>query len=320
MIVQTIIRQLLFCSIALPILAGPTISILTTDGRMIEGEVSNRKVTVRTAGQVRDLQLDRILSIHTATPPTPTENEQIAKSIQSLQGIDRKEQDLAVETISNIGFVAMTSLLKAYKDTDQHEPKPLYRLFDRLIPTGADSLDRSLSVIRIVGGEVLRGNIVDAKFQMAGGNIGIEQVRRLAVRQKLVTKKYDVHSLRHSTQIEYLDSGVMLTSGSTVAAKSRGVVRLSWDVDGWASDADGIKVPGPNYKTNLVDGFPFGGLVGRVGVTGDVWMAGVDLKKKTLPFGRLYFAVNDNKHWQNNIGGFQMELNVTDAYDIGAPQ
>ena len=116
MIVQTILRQLLFCCLSLPILAGPTISILTTDGRMIEGEVSNRKITVRTAGQVRDLPLERILSIHTATAPTAMENEQVAKSIQSLQGTDRKEQDLAVETISNIGFVAMTPLLKAYKE------------------------------------------------------------------------------------------------------------------------------------------------------------------------------------------------------------
>ena len=37
-------------------------------------------------------------------------------------------------------------------------------------------------------------------------------------------------------------------------------------MDSWASDADGLKKPGsPAYNTNLVDGHPFGALVGRVG-------------------------------------------------------
>jgi hypothetical protein len=40
-----------------------------------------------------------------------------------------------------------------------------------------------------------------------------------------------------------------------VNVNAKGFVRLSFDMDGWASDANGL-VPGPNYKTNLVDGFP----------------------------------------------------------------
>ena len=98
------------------------------------------------------------------------------------------------------------------------------------------------------------------------------------------------------------------------------VMRLSFDIDGWASDADGIKVPGPNYKTNLVDGYPFGSLVGKVGPAGARWLAGRRCRKTGLSAGRLYFAVNDNGHWQNNIGSFQVRLHVTDAYDLGDPQ
>jgi hypothetical protein len=36
--------------------------------------------------------------------------------------------------------------------------------------------------------------------------------------------------------------------------------------------------------------------------------------------GRLYLAINDNSHWQNNIGSFRVKLRVTDAYDVGDPQ
>ena len=315
------LRSILLCSLALPIWGASTVSILTTDNRMMDGQVSSKKISVRVDGQVRDLPWERILSIHNATAASAMETEHINKSIQALQGSDRKEHDLAVEVLSNMGMIVMAPLLKAYKDTDQHEPKPLYRLFDRIMPTGADSMDRTLSVIRLVGGEVLRGSLVDARIQLAAGAVDTVQIRRLAVQQKMVTKHFDIHSLRHSTQIEYLDSGVMLSSGSTVTSKALGVVRLSWETDSWASDADGIKVPGaPSYKTNLVDGFPFGAMVGRVGAGGDIWLAGANLSKTNLPFGRLYFAVNDNKHWQNNIGGFRVELHVTNGYDLGDPQ
>ena len=79
-----------------------------------------------------------------------------------------------------------------------------------------------------------------------------------------MVRNVELHSLRHSTQIEYLDAALMVTAGSNVKVTAKGFVRLSFDIDGWASDANGIKVPGPNYKTNLVDGFPFGAIVGRV--------------------------------------------------------
>ena len=69
-----------------------------------------------------------------------------------------------------------------------------------------------------------------------------------------------------------------------------------------------------------MDGQPFGALVGRVGAAGDVFFVG---KKATLtgkPAGRLRLAVNDNAHWQNNIGTFYAAMTATDAYDLGDAQ
>src|SRR6185295_8936462 len=118
--------------------------------------------------------------------------------------------------------------------------------------------------------------------------------------------------------IEYLDTALIVTAGSNVKINGKGFVRLSFDIDGWASDANGLKVPGPNYKTNLVDGFPFGAVVGRVNADGAVILIGADFSRGGLPPGRLYFAVNDNPHWQNNIGAFRISLQATDAYDVGS--
>jgi hypothetical protein len=49
-------------------------------------------------------------------------------------------------------------------------------------------------------------------------------------------------------------------------------------------------------------------------------MAGKHVEKTADTEGRLYLAINDNPHWQNNIGGYQVKLRVTNAYDLGDPQ
>ena len=140
------------------------------------------------------------------------------------------------------------------------------------------------------------------------------------MRQAKIEKSFDLHALRHCTQIEFLDTGVVIGPKSRVEATAAGYVRLSFAIDGWASDPDGLKVPGPNYKTNLVDGFPFGAVVGKVGVAGPRFLVGRHLDKTGLGEGHLYLAVNDNPHWQNNIGSFRVTLRVSDAYDVGDPQ
>jgi hypothetical protein len=175
-------------------------------------------------------------------------------------------------------------------------------------------------LIRLASGELVRGKVEPFAIEVDGQKTEWSTVRRIAVRRKAVTRDFELHSLRHSTQIEYLDSGIVLTPASAVSSKAKGFVRLSWDVDGWASDGNGLKVPGPKYTTHLVDGHPFGAIVGRVSSKGEVIIVGVNFSRKGLPAGRLHLAVNDNRHWQNNVGAFRVSLQAADAYDVGAPQ
>ncbi|MBM3793062.1 MAG: hypothetical protein FJW31_03135 [Acidobacteria bacterium] len=295
--------------------AADTVQIRTTDGRVVEADAKVRAVKV--GG--REILLVRIASIHSATPASDAEKARIDADLAAVQGADRRARDLAVEELTAIGLPVMAPLLKVYKDTDQHEPRPLYRLFERIIPSNADGFDRSQSLIRLTSGQVLRGAL-PASGEIGG--VAWTQMRALAVRQKRVSRAaMQAHSLRHSTQIEYLDTGVSLTASSRVEIGARGFARLSWDADGWASDPNGLTKPGsPAYKSNLWDGQPFGVLVGRMGAGGDVFFVGKQLSKAGLAAGRLMLAVNDNRHWQNNLGTYTATLTATDAYDWGAAQ
>jgi hypothetical protein len=205
------------------------------------------------------------------------------------------------------------------KDTDQHEPRPLYRLFARLVPPGLDQAKRDAALLRLANGEALRADIKPFAITLNGKSLDSAAIRRLAVEQRSVTREAVLDALQHSTQIEYLDTGIELSTASEVAVAASGFVRLAWNQDGWASDADGLKVPGPNYKTNLVDGHPFGAIVGRIGA-GEVLRIGANYKAKSASAGRFRLAVNDNRHWQNNVGAFRVRITATNAYDLGDPQ
>jgi len=295
--------------------------IRTVDGTAVEGQSQLRSVKVGT-----ELRLTQVLSIHSAAPPSPFEAGRITADLAAIQGTDRKARDLAVEELTAIGIPAMTPLLETLKDTDQHEPRPLYRLFERLMPSYADGFDRTLSVVRLQNGEAVRGNLPDGTLELRAADGGKSElpwskIRTLAVRQKTVRRAMQVNSLRHCTQIEYLDTGVVLTSASNVDITARGFVRLSWNQDGWATDANGLTKPGSDaYKTNLVDGHPFGALVGRIGAGGEVFFVGKKAVKKGLAAGRLDLAVNDNAHWQNNLGTYSVVMTASEAYDVGDAQ
>ena len=301
-----------------------TVLVLTTDGKVMEGLTKQALITVGT----RKIPLASVLSIHNGAPATAGEKTRIEAGLgaiqayknETIQSKERQARDAAVEELTGMGLPVMTPLLQAFQDTDQHEPRPLYRLFERLLPSQADQLDRAASLVRLANGELLRG--VVAAFTLEVGEQKLEwgSIRRMAVRRKSVSRQTEVHSLKHSTQIEYLDTGVVLSASSLVTAATKGFVRLSWDTDGWATGADGLKVPGPNYKTNLVDGHPFGALVGKVKAGGVPFFVGTAYSGKGLGAGRLHLGVNDNRHWQNNVGAFTVTLAATDAYDTGAAQ
>lgn len=317
-----ILALLVFAAANAP--AAETVHLFTKEGKTIEGAASLSSINV--GG--RRIPLSAILSLHNGDAASAAEQQRIDSGLAAIQALKnepiqsdiRKSSDAAVEELSAIGLPVVTPLLKALKDTDQHEPRPLYRLFERVIPSESDQLDRTASLVRLANGEYLRGKVEPFTVEVGGQKVEWAGLRRLAVRRKSIARNTELHSLRHSTQIEYLDTGIVLSASSMVTASAKGFVRLSWDVDGWASDANGLKVPGPNYKTNLVDGHPFGAVVARVGAKGEVLATGVSFSRKGLPTGRLQFAVNDNRHWQNNVGSFRLMLNVTDAYDVGAAQ
>ena len=300
--------------------------IRTVDGTQVEGQTQLSSLKVESEGKTAELRLARILSIHNAAPASDFEAGRIALGLAAIQATDRKASDQAVEELTAIGLPALTPLLKTLKDTDQHEPRPLYRLFERLIPSYADGFDRTLSLVRLPNGDAIRAKLPEGTVELRradGGKAALpwSKIRSLAVRQKLVRRSTPVHSLRHCTQIEYLDTGVLLTAASKVDSSTRGFVRLSWDVDSWASDANGLTKPGsPAYKSHLVDGHPFGALVGRVGANGEVFFLGKKASKAGLPAGRLGLAINDNRHWQNNVGSFFVSLAASDAYDLGDAQ
>jgi hypothetical protein len=226
------------------LLASERVLIRTVDGSAVEGDTTLSKIG-------NAIRLDRVLSIHNAAPASGAEKSRIEAGIAAIQAADRKARDLAVEELTSIGLPVMTPLLQIYKDTDQHEPRPLYRLFERIVPSYADGFDRTLSLVRLKGGETMRVALPAAgavEVKAVDGKVtklDWSAIRTIAVRQKLVSRvSVQTHSLRHSTQIEYLDTGVILTAASKLESGARGFVRLSWDTDGWASDANGLTVWG----------------------------------------------------------------------------
>ncbi len=304
----------LFAGLALP---AATVSILTTDGKTVEGETSRGKITLETGGVRREIPLSKLLSLHSGAPLSERERGMVETGIPAVLGADRAKSDLGVEQISAIGPAAITPLLQVYKDTDQHEPNPLYRLFTRIIPPSADGFDRALALVRLTDGTALRGNAAAGDWVVNGTTVPSASVRRVAVKQKLVRRNMEVHSLRHSNQIEFLDTGVVLTQGSAMESAATGFARLSWHADDWACDPDGLKKPAGNYKTHLVNGHPFGALVGRLGAAGEMFFVGKSYRKSGGGAGKLQLAVNDNRHWQNNLGSYRVVMSATDAYDVG---
>ncbi len=303
---------------------GRMLRLLLRDGKVLEGRLSAGGFRVNGVSS-RSVDGQVLLSINLGDDASPREAERITADLAAVHGSDRAARDAAVAELTDIGLPALTPVLNAYKDRDLREPDALYRLFGRLMPGYADVADRSLDLIRLKNGDAVRGQVgaESLAIQPSGGSevkIPLSTIRSLAVRQARIEKSFELHSLRHCTQIEFLDTGVVVGPNSRVEVTAAGFVRLSFGIDGWASDPDGLKVPGPNYKTNLVDGFPFGAVVGKVGVTGSRFFVGRQLDKTGLGEGRLYLAVNDNGHWQNNIGSFRVKLRVSDAYDVSDPQ
>jgi len=143
---------ILLATAAASTFAADMVLIRKVDGSWIEGKTETRNIEFGS----RRIPLSQLLSFHAATAPSAAEKSRIQSGLAAIQGADRAARDLAVEELSAIGIPVLTPLLDSYKDTDQHEPRPLYRLFERVIPSAADGFDRSQSLVRLRGGEMLR--------------------------------------------------------------------------------------------------------------------------------------------------------------------
>jgi hypothetical protein len=302
-------KLLTFLMVATLLPAAQNVLVLTTDGQWIEGATS--------ASKAGSLALGKVLSMHNGAAATAKETETITAGLETILGKDRKARDLAVETLTHIGLPVLTPFLAKIRDTDQHEPKPFYNLFDRLMPSIADQPDRTLSLIRMDGSAPTRGAWPQGEITVGGQKLSWSNIRMLAVQRKSITRTMDVHSLRHSTQIEYLDTGLYASAASRWTIAAKGFSRLSWHQDDWATGPNGLTKPAGNYKTNLVDGHPFGALVGRIGPAGAVRFIGASSAQAVNGAGRLHLAINDNAHWQNNLGSYLVTVTLTQAYDLG---
>lgn len=306
--------------------SGPTVQVLLQDGRTVEGTPRQSSIEFEVGGVVRKVALKDVLSWHSAAPATADEVGRITAGLADVIKPDLTERQAAAESLVSIGLPVLTPLLDSYKDTDIREPAVHYRIFSRLIAGYADELDRSLDALRLKNGSTLRGKLKTASLSLRPTNsretqeLSSGSLRRLAVLQQQVSRDCEVHTLRHCTYIDWLDTGIAVTAASSIRETAQGYARLSFGIDGWSSDPDGLKKPGPRYRTNLVDGFPFGALIARIGVRGKRFLAGKASETAATESGRLYFAVNDNPHWQNNIGSYRMRLTVTHAYDLGDAQ
>jgi hypothetical protein len=301
---------------------GPQVWILKRDGQVIEGRAAFKSLVVNVDGKSEKVNLDRLLSVSMAAPATPEEARRIAADLALVSGKDFKACEAASERLSDLGLPALTPVLKSYEDRDGHLPDPLYRLFARIIPGYADRMDRSLDLVRLQGGDAVRGKLGPATLTLEGASGPISlptaDIRRLAVKQTAIDVVFDLQAMRDCTYVSWLDTGIKVGPASQVRSDAGGLVRLSYDEDGWACDPDGIADPLPG-KRRLQEGFRWGAILGRVGTSGDRWLVGKHIDKTAPAAGRLYYVINDNEHWQNNIGSYRVRLHVTDAYDLNDP-
>jgi hypothetical protein len=303
---------------------GATVLVLTKEGRSIEGTTGAEALVLNVAGKEQRVRLRDLRSFHSGDPAVPGEAERITAGLAAVAGTDFKASEAAAAELSDIGLPVLTPLLRAYKDTDAREPNPLYRLFARIVPGFGDGPDRAQDLARLASGDALRGKLAPTAIRVltASGTeetIPSNSIRRLAVRQASLDRVFELQALRHCTYVSFLDTGVCVTPETRIQADSAGYVRLSFDEDGWASDPDGIKDPLPG-KRRLQEGFRWGAVLGRVGPRGERWLAGRHVEKTNPGTGRLYFVVNDNEHWQNNIGSYRVHLRATNVYDVGEAQ
>lgn len=307
-----------------PAAEPPFAHVLTRAGAVVQGRLEAKELTFVVDGAPRTVAPRDVLSLHLGAPASDAENQRITAALAQLGDKDVAVARRAGDELVDIGLPVLTPLLKAFADTDAHEPDARYRLFARLVPGRADGPDRTLDLLRTSDGRVQRGRWQASDLALvdeAGKRVAVAaaDVRRLAVRQAKVVHTFELQALHDCTYVGWLDTGVLLGAQSRLVADAEGFVRLSFDEDGWASDPDGIKDPLPG-KRKLQEGFRWGAVLACVGAAGERWLVGKHVERDGLAAGRLYCVINDNDHWQNNVGSYRVTVAATNAFDLGEPR
>jgi len=108
-----------------------------------------------------------------------------------------------------------------------------------------------------------------------------------------LTCTYKVDAKEYSTARQYLDTGMMITAGSTLVIKASGTACFDEDHD---------HCGGPDGHPEFVDT----DLVGKIG-DGGMFHIGSDFSKTVSEGGRLYLGYHDND-FLNNSGYFEVKV------------
>ncbi len=311
---------------------GTVLAIRTTDGQDILGTTVATGITIGAEGEAaRELAFDQLLSLHTAHAPSRHEQGVIEEHLTLIgtPKISKERVEQSLDLLTEIGLPLQTPLLEQLTDDDgiRAGSSPRYRLYSRIMPRRADGLDRTLGMVRLKGGDIVRTNLVDRPITVtplakegeeppSPLTIEANQIRRLAVLQKSITRNVELDSLRHCLFVGFLDTGIFVTPESSLTADAEGFIRIDFQGDGWSADPDGIHIPPPT-KRPLNEGFRWGSVLGRVGPAGNHWFAGKHVDKSDLTTGRLYFVISESHHWENNIGSYRMKIVVKNGFDVG---
>jgi hypothetical protein len=302
-----------------------TIQVLTTDGEQVIGVVQDKELELENEMQYT-VDWGSVYSYHSAQPPSEHEQRQIDEAFPLLDSKKVVEAERAAATLGRIGLPVMTQLLQSFTDDDGIQPGYRYRLYERMVPGPVDAMARDQGLLRTVeGDDSLRANLTGDELTLAASapasqhkyvKIPMDKIRSIGVLRPSITRQLKLEARQHVTYVEWLDTGIDLTPESSLEIEAEGLVRLSFDEDGWACDPDGIHDPLPG-KRRLQQGFRWGSVLGRVGPEGEKWLVGKHAEKADLPAGRLYLAINENERWQNNIGSFRVTLKAKQAFDMG---
>ena len=149
--------------------------VLLKTGQSHQAKLVANNLQAQVAQKVIDIPFSNIISLNTAGELSNNEKQCVNNALNSLLGenrgvnrgvgtfmqTNRQLHEIATAQLVDIGLPVITPLFTSLPDIDGREPKPAYRLYNRIIPVGGDCADRTLDLIRLKDGQILRGKILN---------------------------------------------------------------------------------------------------------------------------------------------------------------